>query len=165
MPKLAIAVGFFVASSAFAQLDANTLRGKYGPFLDRETYTVRPGVELVVDYGPSKLACQLRISFHDIKTVKNVFLDQVVPPLNPRSPSAMPHLDTAITKEQIVDDVVPPSVRGAIGTHNGAGFSTGGHVVSIWYYDKLTIEYDSRNGSDIITITMKDSACPTKAAQ
>lgn len=50
-----------IASLAFAQIDESALRSKYGAPLDRETFAVRPGIEMVVDYGPSKQVCKLQL--------------------------------------------------------------------------------------------------------
>ena len=63
MTKSAIPLAVFlvVASSAAGQIDAFSLQSKYGAPLDRETFTVRPGVEMVVDYGPGKQACRIQL--------------------------------------------------------------------------------------------------------
>ena len=45
----------------FGQVDAFTLRAKYGEPLNRETFAVRPGIRIVVDYRPAKQACRVRI--------------------------------------------------------------------------------------------------------
>jgi hypothetical protein len=46
---------FGLAVLAFAQIDgsqfATELRAKYGPPLARETFTGKPGVEMIVDYA------------------------------------------------------------------------------------------------------------------
>ena len=39
-----------------AEWDASTLRLKYGEPLARETFQVRPSLEMVVNYGPSRLS-------------------------------------------------------------------------------------------------------------
>jgi hypothetical protein len=56
-----LAVVLLAASSAFAQLDANSLRAKYGQPLDRETFTVRPGIEMMVDYAAGKQVCRIQL--------------------------------------------------------------------------------------------------------
>jgi hypothetical protein len=54
--------GLIFASSAFAQIDSAGLRAKYGAPLNRETFTVRPGIEVVVDYSPTaNHACRLEL--------------------------------------------------------------------------------------------------------
>ncbi len=52
---------FLVAPLAFAQIDTAHLRSKYGAPLARETFTVRPGIEMVVDYGPAKQVCRIQL--------------------------------------------------------------------------------------------------------
>src|SRR5258708_13797214 len=92
---ISFAVVWVGASSGIAQVDAYSLRSKYGPPLDRETFKVRPGIEMVVDYGPSKQACKIQL------------------------PSGMKIVGTvpvgATTKEQVdevLNEVVPPPIRG-----------------------------------------------------
>src|SRR5258708_18332881 len=97
MTKFAIrvAVDLVAASSAFAQIDTISLRSKYGAPLDRETFTVRPGIEMVVDYGPGKQVCRIQL------------------------PSGMRIVRTipagAVPKQQIdevLEEVVPPAIPG-----------------------------------------------------
>src|SRR5580692_7611061 len=95
--KCAITFGFVLlaATSAFGQIDASSLRSKYGPPLDRETFIVRPGIEMVVDYGSSRQVCQIKL------------------PSGDRMVGSVPA--GVITKQQlneVLDEVVPPSVRG-----------------------------------------------------
>jgi hypothetical protein len=60
---LATFVGF--ALSAFAQIDgaglARDLRAKYSPPLARETFTVWPGAEMVVDYAANGHVCRIQL--------------------------------------------------------------------------------------------------------
>lgn len=50
------------ASFAFGQLDSSTLRAKFGAPLNREVFTVRQGIEMIVDYSPTgNLACRLEL--------------------------------------------------------------------------------------------------------
>jgi hypothetical protein len=147
MTRLAIifAMVLLAASSALAQVDAYSLRSKYGQPLDRETFTVRPGIEMVVDYGPSKQVCKIQL------------------------PSGKKIVGTApvgaITKDQInevLNEVVPPSIRGKElgrmmqGTGAPMLFMTGYEHVTI---SELQINYVGQG----ITVTFKDSACPKTA--
>ena len=50
-----------LASTALAQINTFTLRSKYGAPLDRESFTVRPGIVIVVDYGSSKQVCRIQL--------------------------------------------------------------------------------------------------------
>ena len=91
-----LAACFFLAScSAFAQVEASRLRTQYGAPLDRETFMVRPRLEMVVDYGPSKRVCRIQLP-----SGRNVV--GTVPP-------------GTITRQQIdevLNEVAPPSVLG-----------------------------------------------------
>jgi hypothetical protein len=59
------ATAFFIlfgALTAFGQIDSSGLRAKFGAPLNRETFTVRPGVKLIVDYSPTaNHACRLEL--------------------------------------------------------------------------------------------------------
>jgi hypothetical protein len=71
------------------------LRSKYGSPLDRETSTVRPEIEIRVDYGPAKQACTILLP-------------------SGMSVAGKPSPDV-ITKEQmkdILDEVIPYSAKG-----------------------------------------------------
>ncbi len=50
---------FAFATALFGQIDAEQLRAKYGQPLARETFTLSPGLEITVDYGPSQHVCRL----------------------------------------------------------------------------------------------------------
>jgi hypothetical protein len=141
-PAITFAIILLVASSAFAQVDATSLRAKYGQPLDRETFTVRPGIEMVVDYGPSKQACKIQL------------------------PSGKKIVGTApvgaITKSQIDEvlmEVVPPSIRGKeLGRMAQA---TGAPMIFVTEYEYVTIgEFKIDGRGKGITLTFKDPACP-----
>src|SRR5260370_25110673 len=137
MTKLAInLVAFLVAASlAFAQIDTFSLRSKYGAPLDRETFTVRPGIEMVVNYGPGKQVCRIQL------------------------PSGMRIVGTVpagvVTKQQIdevLEEVVPPSSRGKeVGR---AGAALGAPMLSTPDYEHVTIGERRHTGSpNGITVT------------
>ena len=134
-------------SCAFAQVDAFSLQTKYGAPLDRETFTVRPGIEMVVDYGPNKQACRIRL------------------------PSGRQIVGTVssgiITKQQIdevLNEVVPPSIRGK--EINGGVEAFGLPMLVFTEYEHVTIS-EMNNGGDGqgITVVFKDSACPKQRVQ
>ena len=134
------------ASSAFAQLDSFTLHSKYGAPLERETFTVRPGIEMVVDYGLSKQVCRLQLP-------SGMQIVGTVPP-------------GAITKQQvdqILAELVPPSMRGK--EVNSMSMATGLHMTLATEYDHVTIS-ESMNGStgNGISVTFKDASCPSQKA-
>jgi hypothetical protein len=68
------------ATSLFDQIDSYHLRAKYGPPLDSETFTIVPGFELIVDYGPDQQACRLALPA-DRKQVDDFLLELVPMPM------------------------------------------------------------------------------------
>ena len=51
-----------LAPVAFSQVDSSALRAKFGAPLNREVFTVRPGIEMIVDYSPTGThACRLEL--------------------------------------------------------------------------------------------------------
>jgi hypothetical protein len=134
-------------SSAFAQIDAFSLRSKYGPPLDRETFTVRPGIEMIVDYGPSKSVCRIQL------------------------PSGMRIVGTVplgtVTKQQIdeiLDEVIPPAIRGK---EIKRGLTAmGAAMFSLTDYEHVSIgEAQNADIGKGITVTFKDAACPKQKFQ
>ena len=138
-----------LALPAFAQLDSSALRAKYGTPLNRETFHMPAGFDLIVDYGLNAQVCTLE-----------------VPALMPRDPSAKVS-NTADLKRRMYDflsDLVPASVRGK---------ETGGFVQMLGAISRSTVEYenvtivelehanepDGRNGT--ITIRFKGVSCQT----
>jgi hypothetical protein len=139
------ALSLIAASSAFAQLDSFTLHSKYGPPLERETFTVRPGIEMVVDYGPSKQVCRIQLPSGS----------QIVGTVPPG----------AVTKQQVDEvlaEVVPLSMRGK--EMNRMSMATGLPMMVATEYEHVMIS-ESKNGSigTGITVTFKDSSCPNPA--
>jgi hypothetical protein len=46
---------------AVAQLDSSALRSKYGPPLNRETFHMPAGFDLILDYGTANQVCKLEV--------------------------------------------------------------------------------------------------------
>ena len=149
MTKCAFSFGvaLVAATSAFGQIDAFNLRAKYGAPLDRETFVVRPGIEMVVDYGPGKQVCQIQLPSGT----------QIVGSL----PAGL------ITKQQIdevLDEVVPSSIRGK--QISEAMMSTGVNALSIVDYENASIdEMQSGGVGKGITVTFHDPTCPKKTPE
>jgi hypothetical protein len=149
MTKCAIAFGVILlaATSAFGQIDASSLRSKYGAPLDRETFMVRPGIEMVVDYGSGKQVCQIELPSGD-RIVGSV-------------PAGV------VTKQQVdevLNEVVPPSVRGK--EINRGLIYTGAPMFSFTDYEHIsTGELQVGGIGKGITVTFKDPACPKKTVQ
>jgi hypothetical protein len=91
-------VGLIFTSLMFAQVDSSALRAKFGTPLNRETFTVRPGIEMIVDYSPTSThACQLQF-----------------PGQAPFPPDAAPGVGFNLKKlmDDVVDEIVPVAMRG-----------------------------------------------------
>jgi hypothetical protein len=76
-PRTGVSVVFkSSATSPFDQIDSYQLRAKYGPPLDRETFTIAPDFQMIVDYGPDRQACRLELPA-DWKQADDVLLELV----------------------------------------------------------------------------------------
>jgi hypothetical protein len=140
---VSIGIVLLAATSGFGQIDESSLRAKYGAPLDRETFMVRPGIEMVVDYGTSKQVCRIQLP-SGIKIVGSVpsgwFTQQQI--------------------DEVLGEVVPPAIRGK---HlNSYLMATGAaSAFSLVEYENVSIgEVGQR-----ITVTFKDSTCPKKTVQ
>jgi hypothetical protein len=126
---------FITASSAFGQVDSFSLRAKYGAPLERETFTVRSGIEMVVDYGANKQTCQIWLPVTDETTKEQM--------------------------DRIVDEVVPPAVRGKEVTRMLRVI--GGSKLTMVMYEHVTV---SETNADVrgpgITIRFLDTPCPAR---
>ncbi len=61
------------------ELDATTLRTKYGEPLVRETFEVRPGLEAVVTYGPDRQVCIIEFPVSAPKNQVDEVVEELVP--------------------------------------------------------------------------------------
>ena len=142
-----LAIIFAAGPSAFAQVDTTGIRSKLAVPMDRKTFTVRAGIEMVVDYGPSKQVCRIQLPSGE----------QIVGTV----PSG------AITKaqiEEVLDEVVPPSVRGK--EVNRVTTGIGALAFFLAEYEHVSIS-EGKNGAvgTGITVTFKDPACMRLKAQ
>jgi hypothetical protein len=80
---LIFCLGF--ASALFGQIDSYQLRTKYGPPLDRETFTIAPGFQIIVDYGPDRQACRLELPLNQSGVSSRTQVDDVLLELVPTS--------------------------------------------------------------------------------
>jgi hypothetical protein len=137
---LAAFAGF--SCSAFAQIDASgfasELRAKYGPPLARETFTARPGLEMVVDYSAVGHVCSIQ--------------------LPPFAPGREPGVITAQAVEDFLAELVPSAMRGK--ELRRMAEQMGLHSASIVEYENVTILESSQAGQRTgITVTFKGEEC------
>jgi hypothetical protein len=145
--SLSLLAGFFgFALSAFAQIDgaafASDLRAKYGPPLARETFAVRPEVEMVVDYADNGHVCKLQL------------------------PPVAPGPDSGLITTQAIDDILtellPPNIRGKElnRTYFAMGLASGSVVV----YENVTIHKMLQGEQPTgVTVTFKNEECHKQA--
>ena len=128
--------------SAFAQIDGANfsadLRARYGPPLARETFTIWPGVEMVVDFAANGHVCRLHL-----------------PPVGPSS-------DSNVRTPQAIDDflsgLLPMNLRGK---EQGRMLeAVGAPSVSIVEYENVAVAEElqgqRRTG---VTVTFKKETC------
>lgn len=76
--RLALAC-LLLAIPAFAQLDSTALRAKFGPPLNQETFHVRAGLDIAVDYGANGQVCAIEIPVLARQKDTDEFLAELVP--------------------------------------------------------------------------------------
>ena len=124
------------ALPAVAQLNSSALRSKYGPPLNRETFHMPEGFDLVVDYDAANQACKM-----------------VVPALMPTNAKVGNSEEMKKRMYDFLADLVPDSIRGKeLGT-----LMVG--IVSFVEYEHVTIG----ELQHAITVTFKN--CETRPLQ
>ena len=116
------ATAMVLACPALAQTDgpafAAGLRSKFGPPLLRETFTARPGIEMVVDYAANGNVCRLQL-----------------PPIAPLSRD--PHVSSPQAIDEFVLELIPASLRGK--ELGQSVFTSGPNSVSFTNYENVTV--------------------------
>jgi hypothetical protein len=129
---------------AIAQLDSSTLRAKFGAPMNRETFHIPSGFDLVVDYGAGNQVCKLQV------------------------PALMPTNETVsnalVMKQRMYDflaELVPAPIRGKELRRSASVMGT--MSVSFVEYEHITISEfqraDQWSGDNTITVTFKNDAC------
>jgi hypothetical protein len=132
---------FLLILPAFAQLDSPTLRAKYGSPLNRETFHIPPGFDLIVDYGAANQACTLK-----------------VPALMPTDKKIY---RTSDQKQEMYDfllDLAPNSMRGK--EVRRMSMQMGLISVTVVDYEHIAVS----ESNDTITVTFKSDDCQTAPA-
>jgi len=127
-----------LASSGFGQLDSSTLRAKFGAPLNREVFTVRPGIEMIVEYSPTGAhACRLELPGHA--------------PIPADAPTGV-GINTKKIIDELLTEIVPLSMRGK----TGASFcmSTGINSMCSTDYENLSIQ-ESLDGGRRTAVIVK----------
>jgi hypothetical protein len=166
---VSIGIVFLAATSAFGQIDESSLRAKYGAPLDRETFMVRPGIEMVVDYGATRQVCRIQFPSGIVAVVGVVAL--LAHPPAAAAAMRMTIIGVVppgeITKQQVdedLDEAVSLSVRGK--ELNGLMGQTGLTTFFLTDYEHVSIGEVQVGGKvEGITVTFKDHSCPQKTVQ
>jgi hypothetical protein len=146
--KLSLIASFWgFALTAFGQIDgagyASDLRAKYGPPLARETFVVRPEVEMVVDYADNGHVCTIQL-----------------PPI---APGPEPGVKTARAIDALLTELVPLAIRGKELMRMYE--ATGAPSVTVVQYQNVTIS-ESWQGErrTSITVRFKNEECQKPTA-
>lgn len=120
--KVCLLVSLFgFTLSAFAQIDgtkfASDLRTKFGPPLARETFTVRTGIEMVVDYAANGHVCRIHL-----------------PPIAPGRESGV---SSPQAIDEFISELIPLAMRGK--ELKRAASISGLNSVSIVEYENIGI--------------------------
>jgi hypothetical protein len=131
-----------VCCTAFGQqIDTLTLRAKYGEPIPRETFQVRPNIEAVVNYGSGHQVCKIE--------------------LQPGSYMNPPRGPSNHDVDQVIDELIPPSVRGK--EHGTGALSLSRASVRLTEYENITIaqpqDPDHPGRRTSVTITFKRPDC------
>jgi hypothetical protein len=143
---VAVCVAF--AMSAFAQFDgaafASDLRTKYGPPLAGEIFTVRPGLEMTVNYAANGHVCRIG--------------------LPPAAPGADPRIIGPHAIDEFVSSLVPMAMRGK--ELGRSAQAVGAPSMTMVEYENVTIaelfQAGSRTG---VTVTFTKETCRDQPAR
>ncbi len=147
--KLRLLATFIAFSvSAFAQADwagfAAGLRSKYGPPLLRETFTVKPGLDMVVDYAANGNVCRIQL-----------------PPIGPDN---QPGVQSGQAIDNFLAELLPLPMRGK--EQRRSMMQAGLLSVSMIEYENVAIAENfqgtSRTG---VTVTFTKEQCRDQPAQ
>ena len=136
---------------AMAQLESSALRAKYGAPLNRETFRMPIGFDVIVDYGASNQVCKIQ-----------------VPALMPTKEKVARAAEMKQRMYDFLADLVPPALRGKE-VRRMAGM-IGMISVFIVEYEQVTMsEVEHANdpfGTDnAITFTFKNHDCQNVTGQ
>ena len=143
-PSSLILIFLTCVSSAFGQLNSAELRARFGAPLDRETFHVADGFDLVVDYGPGMAVCKLE-----------------VPSLMPSNERVVNLVEQSRRMYEFLMKLIPEMMRGK---EMGRRLTASGinALVSIEYENMIITEprrTGEEYGTTTITVRFKDSNC------
>jgi hypothetical protein len=135
-------LGFILPAAA--QLDSSALRAKYGSPLNRETFRMPAGFDLIVDYGAGNQVCKLQ-----------------VPALMPTNEKVQRASEMKQRMYDFLGELVPDTMRGK---ELRRMMSQMGVMSISWVeYEHVTISELQGTSNDTITVTFKNADCPSPA--
>jgi hypothetical protein len=142
---------FGFALPAVAQLDSAALRAKFGPPLNRETFHLPSGFDLIVDYGPNRQVCKLE-----------------VPALMPTKENPANSSKMNQRMDEFLWDLVPDSMRGKYLNDDGMVFMSGNIRLESTNYEHVSISetrYADQPLQGTITVKFKNADCQRPTGQ
>lgn len=133
-----------LALPAMAQIDSSTLRAKYGAPLNRETFRLPQGFDLIVDYGAGNQVCRLQ-----------------APALMPTNEQVS---NASVMRQRMYDFLAEPAPGSMRGKEIRRMMETMGAISISWIeYEHVTIsesQYaDPFARDNTITVTFKIDGC------
>jgi hypothetical protein len=135
---------FVFAASVFGQMDGSSLRAKFGAPLNREVFTVRRGIEMIVDYSPTtNQVCRLELPGQA--------------PIPVDAPMGV-GINTKKPIDELLAEIVPLSMRGKeVGTFcENAGMSG---MCSTGYENVLVVESLNGGHRTAVIVRFKIAGC------
>ena len=136
---------------AAAQLDSSALRAKYGSPLNRETFRMPSGFELIVDYGTNQQVCRLEL-----------------PALMPSNEKVANAADMKRRMYAFLAQLVPTAMRGQ---EIRAGAMVNGMISDVFTeYEHVTVSEMQHadqpfSNNNTITVTFKNNDCQKPPGQ
>jgi hypothetical protein len=149
-----------LALPAYAQLDSDQLRVKFGAPLDRETFHIPAGFDLVVDYGVGHQVCKLQVPAL-MPTGAGPYTNFGNYPYNPDANKVQNTDEMKQKMYAFLAELVPDAMRGKEMGSQG-GMTSAFSAISAVIYAHVTITYSQ--SSNTITVQFKNAACQQPAA-
>jgi hypothetical protein len=138
-----------LAVSAFAQFDAagfaNDLKTKFGPPLARQTFTVRPGLEMTVNYAANGHVCRID--------------------LPPEAPEANARVIGPHAIDEFVSELVPMDMRGKELNHLQGTSGAFSLTTAVLYENVAIAESFQGDTRTRVTVTFTGETCQDQPAR
>ena len=134
---------------AVAQLDSSALRAKFGTPLNRETFRMPSGFDLIVDYGVSNQVCKLKL-----------------PALMPTNETVRRSSEMKQRMYEFLADLVPGSMRGKeLGQLTSVMSLTSQTAVEYEHVTISELKHADCPFNDTVTVAFKNDNCNNLTGQ